>query len=67
MESLVGMTVNERLFALSKMESFDQAVVAGNKELAIQILEKCELSKESATSTVTEILKNPTKYGYPAK
>jgi len=64
MEDLKGMTVNERLFALSKMDSFDQAIVSGNKEVAIKILEACELPNETAISTVKEILKNPKKFGY---
>jgi hypothetical protein len=59
MEFLDGMTVNERLFALKKMDSFDQAIVSGNKEVAIKILEACELSNETAKSTVKEILKSP--------
>ena len=50
MEFLDGMTVNERLFALKKMDSFDQAIVSGNKEVAIKILEACELSNETAKS-----------------
>ncbi|MBA6302678.1 MULTISPECIES: hypothetical protein [unclassified Colwellia] len=64
MEFLDGMTVNERLFALKKMDSFDQAIVSGNKEVAIKILEVCELSNETAKSTVTEILKSPKSFGY---
>jgi hypothetical protein len=64
MEDLSGMTVNERLFALSKMDSFDQAIVSGNKEVAVNILEACELSYDAAVSTVQEILKNPKKFGY---
>ncbi|MBA6381289.1 MULTISPECIES: hypothetical protein [unclassified Colwellia] len=64
MEFLDGMTVNERLFALKKMDSFDQAIVSGNKEVAIKILEACELSNETAKSTITEILKSPKRFGY---
>ena len=61
------MTVNERLFALNKTDSFDQAIACRDKELAIQILESCYLSRESASSTVTEIFKNPTKHRYSVK
>lgn len=61
------MTVNERLFALNKTDSFDQALASKDRELAIQILESCNFSRESALSTVTEILKNPNKYGYSLK
>ncbi|MDU0113535.1 hypothetical protein RT723_11105 [Psychrosphaera aquimarina] len=67
MESLAGMTINERLFALNKMDSFDQAITAGDKERAIQILESCDLSKKAATSTVTDIFRSPQKYGYSIK
>ena len=64
MEDLKGMTVNERLFALNKNDSFDHAITSGDADSAIEILESCALPKEAATSTVTEIFKNPESYGY---
>lgn len=64
MEDLSGMTVNERLFALNKHANFDNAITTGDIDGAIEILESCYLAKETATSTVTEILNNPAMYGY---
>jgi hypothetical protein len=64
MEDLSGMTVNERLFALNKSDSFDHAISSGDPDSAIKILESCDLPKDAATSTVTEIFKNPESYGY---
>jgi hypothetical protein len=64
MEDLSGMTVNERLFALDKHASFDNAITSGDADHAIEILESCDLAKEAAISTVTEIFKNPVMYGY---
>jgi len=64
MEDLSGMTVNERLFALNKNDSFDHAISSGDPDSAIKILESCDLPKDAAISTVTEIFKNPESYGY---
>ena len=64
MEYLSGMTVNERLFALNKNDPFDHAITSGDANSAIEILEYCGLPKEAATSTVSEIFKNPAIYGY---
>ncbi|WP_462158258.1 hypothetical protein [Pseudoalteromonas sp. GB56] len=64
MENLNGMTVNERLFALKKLNAFDEAIKAKNTELSIQILEATGLSHLAAVETVAMIFKNPSNYGY---
>ena len=64
MADLNGMTVNERLFAMGKVDEFDSAIRAKNEKTAISILVQCELPKEAATDTVGAIVKEPRKYGY---
>jgi hypothetical protein len=64
MESLNGMTINERLFALSKLEKFEDAVKSNNVKLAIQILEESQLSHSAALETVSILFKNPKLYGF---
>jgi len=64
MENLSGMTVNERLFSLRKLETFDSAIKSENTKLAIEILEECQLSHSAALETVSAIFKNPNLYGF---
>lgn len=64
MADLKGMTVNERLFAMGKVDEFDSAILTKNEQVAISILVQCELPIEAATDTVAAIVKEPRKYGY---
>jgi hypothetical protein len=64
MSDLQGMTINERLYALKKIDEFDAAIKARDAEGAIQILEMCEFSRSGSLATVTAIFNNPKDYGY---
>ncbi|MDN3653414.1 hypothetical protein QWY77_11740 [Thalassotalea ponticola] len=64
MTKLKGMTINERLFVMNKINNFNSAIRQKNIEEAIAILEQCELSLDAAKDSVAAILRNPKKYGY---
>ncbi|WP_371185872.1 hypothetical protein [Thalassotalea maritima] len=64
MTNLNGMTINERLVVMNKIDDFDLAISQNNIEAAIKVLEQCDLTREAAKNTVTAILKEPKKYGY---
>lgn len=57
-KNLGGMSLNERLFALSLFDEFDHAVKLKDKEQILSILYKCELDEERAQASMEEIL-NP--------
>lgn len=63
-EDLKGMTVNERLYALDLMDSFDKAMKNRDSKKGIQVLLQAKLSEQQANETVTSILETPEKYGY---
>ncbi len=63
-DRFAGMTVNERLYAGSVMEDFDEAVKVSNRQKMISLLQRVELSQEQAVQTTDAILINPRKYGY---
>ena len=65
--NLKGMTVNERLYHINKIDAFDNAINSGNTNKAIEILLLAELSQEQAEQTVNTIIENPNKYGYNLK
>ena len=58
-----GMTVNERLFAAGLLETFDEAVRAGNRNRMIEILIKVEIEPDGAARTADSILAHPTRFG----
>jgi hypothetical protein len=61
---LGGMTVNERLFASGLLEEFDAAIRAKDKQAALAILERAQLTRAQAVETVEKILAHPAFYGY---
>jgi len=62
--NLEGMTVNERLYTLNLMDDFDSLIGSGQREVAIQLLEKVQFSINQATETVDAIFNDPKMYGY---
>ena len=64
MDNLKGMTINERLYAMHKIDEFDSAIKSGDTQKAIKLLELCELNYSSASDTVSAIINNPKQYGY---
>ena len=61
-EHFAGMTVNERLFDASLIESFDVAARARDRAKMISILQQVFIRNPEFTADA--ILENPTKYGY---
>ena len=59
------MTVNERLFVAGLLQQFDTAIDSGDRQRAIELLVRVEMSDASSTATVDVVLANPAKYGYP--
>ena len=57
-----GMTVNERLYAASLMDIFDDAVRHRDRAAMIRILRFVHV--DPAEATADPILKDPRKYGY---
>ena len=62
-----GMTVNERLFGLSLLNAFDQAINERNDRRASDILIATGLSSTQATETVSAIFANPEFYGFESR
>ena len=58
------MTVNERLFACSLIDEFDEAARNRDREHMISILVQAAISPEQAQITTDAVLKNPKTYGY---
>jgi hypothetical protein len=58
-----GMTVNERLFAAGLLETFDNAVRAGDRDGIIELLIKVEMEPDGAARTADSILAHPTRFG----
>jgi hypothetical protein len=61
-EYYAGMTVNERLFDASLIDSFEVAARARDRTKIISLLQKVFV--ENPEFTADTILENPTKYGY---
>lgn len=59
---LGGMTVNERLYDASSIDSFDLAARARDRTQMIMILRQVFVEKPEFTADA--ILENPAKYGY---
>lgn len=59
-----GMTVNERLAVAGLLKAFDKAVRMRDREGAIDILRRVELSAEQAGQTTDTIFASPARYGY---
>ncbi len=64
MSDLEGMTVNERLYTLNLMDDFDSSIKSRQRDVAIQLLEKAQLSNGQAVETVDAIFNDPKMYGY---
>lgn len=60
-----GMTVNERLGAAGLLDKFDAAIQAGDRDQAVRILQRVDMTEESAAATVDAVLADPARYGYP--
>lgn len=58
-----GMTVNERLFAARLLDDWDSAIMARDRQRAIELLGDVDMGETSAARTVDTILTNPSKYG----
>jgi hypothetical protein len=63
-QEVKGVTVNERLCALRLIEKFDEAIRNRDLEVSVNVLVEARLSQTQATETVSEILKNPSIFGY---
>jgi len=56
-QSLQGMTVNERLFGLGLLDQFDDAVARGDEPLLRAILYKCFLEQDNVETIINKHLK----------
>ena len=56
-ESIQGMTVNERLFNLGLLDQFDDAAARGDKVQLRSVLFKCFLEKDNIEAVVNKYLK----------
>ncbi|MCU1439050.1 MAG: hypothetical protein JWP85_47 [Rhodoglobus sp.] len=63
--SYSGMTVNERLFVARLLDEWDSAIIARDRQRAIEILGEVDMNETSAAQTVDTTLSNPSKYGFP--
>jgi hypothetical protein len=63
-KNLGGMTVNERLFALSLLEEYDAAVKRKDKSQIISILKQCDLTEEQASASAQQTLEPTTNPPY---
>lgn len=63
---LGGMTVNERLVLAGLLSHWDAAIEAGGRETAIGVLQRVEMSEESAAATVDAVLADPPGAGAPS-
>jgi hypothetical protein len=59
-----GMTINERLSHFNARREFDIAVKSQNLDAVISILQRLELTAQSAKETAQTVLSNPKYYGY---
>ncbi|MBA8805438.1 hypothetical protein FB382_003729 [Nocardioides ginsengisegetis] len=59
------MTVNERLVAAGLLGQWDAAIDAGDRRLAIKVLQQVAMSADSAAATVDAVLASPSYYGFP--
>ena len=59
-----GMTLNERLFAIGKLEAFTIAAKAHDAEAMEQLLRLVETKPGEAAVAVQAILADPLKYGF---
>jgi len=59
------MTINERLFVSGLLEDFDSSIRTRDRETAITVLNRVDVTREQAAETVEAIFANPTKYGFP--
>jgi len=56
-QSLQGMTVNERLYNLGLFDQFDDAVARGDKAQLMAILFKCFLAQNNVEAIINQYLK----------
>jgi hypothetical protein len=63
-ESIEGMTVNERLWHFELFEKFDLAARNRDELKLIEILKEAKFSELQATETTMVLLSDPRKYGY---
>ena len=64
--SYSGMTVNERLFVARLLDDWESAIIARDRQRAIEILGEVDMDETSAAQTVDTTLSNPAKYGFPS-
>lgn len=60
-----AMTVNECLVSAGLVGQFDVAIEAGDRQLAIGILEQVAMSADGAAATADAVLADPSYYGFP--
>lgn len=61
-QSLVGMTVNERLFHVGILDQWDAAVRRRDRKQMIVLLERVDIAEPHLT--VDAVLANPKMYGF---
>ncbi len=59
-----GMSVNERLFGALLLDDWDSAIIARDRQRAIEILGDVDMDETSAAQTVDTTLSNPSEYGF---
>jgi hypothetical protein len=62
-KELSGMTVNERLFAFSLFDAWDEAVRERDRSQMIKILIQVAIESDQAERTTDAVLKNQKMYG----
>jgi hypothetical protein len=61
-EDIIGMTLNERLFAAGLLDEFDAAARRRDREAMIAIFQQVALPSDGAAWSVDTILANPARY-----
>lgn len=59
------MTVNERLFVAGLLQDWNEAILSGDRQAAIDTLCTVGFTPESSAGTVDAVYANPLMYGYP--
>ncbi len=60
----IGMSVNERLYWAGLLYEWDAAILAGDREVAIDLLGRVDLASQAA-AIVDTTLANSAEFGFP--
>ena len=59
-----GMTVNERLYYFDRVDAWDRATRARDRDDMLAVLKRCQFTEEQRIETVDAVLADPKRYGF---